>query len=346
MYLTQLGWNNFFQNHFSSRQLLDLFPARVSEENRGFYRVLSEQGEFLAQLSGKFRFRAETNPVVGDWVAVKRNGAAMIEAVLPRKTSLSRKTAGRRTDEQLIAANVDTVFIVSSMNQDLNFRRLERYLTIVWDSGARPVILLNKADLAADPFAVCAEVESVAPGVSIHPLSAKTGEGMTELHPYISCGLTVALIGSSGVGKSTIINALTGLSLEVQEVRESDDSGSHTTTTRQMIVLNAGGILIDTPGMRELQLLENENGISNAFADLESFAENCKFRDCTHRNEPLCAVIAAVESGLLSADRLQSFHKLQAELNFVRTKTDRFAANAKKQREKRACRTVKSFKRA
>src|SRR5262249_4820303 len=149
VYLIQLGWNNFFQNHFSSQQLLDLVPARVSEENRGFYRVLSEQGEFLAQVSGKFRFSSQAYPAVGDWVAVK--GTALIEAVLPRKTSLSRKTAGRKTDEQLIAANIDTVFIVTSMNQDLNFRRLERYLTIVWDSGARPVIILNKADLASDP---------------------------------------------------------------------------------------------------------------------------------------------------------------------------------------------------
>jgi len=351
VYLSQLGWNNFFENHFSLQQQSDLFPARVSEENRGLYRVLSEHGEFLAQISGKFRFRTETSgnyPAVGDWVIIKRQEAdqrAMIESVLPRKSALSRKTAGRKTEEQLIASNIDTVFIVSSMNQELNLRRLERYLTIVWESGAQPVIILNKTDLANDPSAVCAEVEAVAPGVSVQALSAKTGEGMGKLRPYISSGQTIALIGSSGVGKSTMINALAGRSLQVQEVRTSDDRGRHTTTTRQMIVLEEGGILIDTPGMRELQLLENGDGISNTFADLELLAENCKFRDCGHRNEPECAVIAAIESGFLAEDRLQSFHKLQAELNFVRTKTDRFAANAKKQREKRACRSVKSFKR-
>ena len=272
--LEDFGWDEFFSSHFGQLNRSELTPARVTEEFKGSYRVRAECGEYLAEIAGKIKHQAarrEDFPAVGDWVATlvrPHEGRARIEFILQRKTKLSRKAAGRELNEQIVAVNLDTVFVVSSLNRELNLRRIERYLTMVWDSGARPVILLNKADLCADAVARAVEVESIALGMPVHLLSALEKTGLETVQGYLARGTTAAFVGSSGVGKSTIINTLADTALRVQPVREHDDRGQHTTTSRQMIFLPGGGIVIDTPGMRELQLWNNEEGAERAFEDI------------------------------------------------------------------------------
>jgi ribosome biogenesis GTPase len=326
----------------------DACPHALSEESKGFYRVLAEEGEFLAQIAGRVRYHAEERsdfPFVGDWVAIATRpseGRATIVAILPRRTILSRKMAGRAVDEQILATNLDTVFIVTSLSQEFKLRRIERYLALVWESGALPVVLLNKADLCPDAGTVCAEVERVAPGASVYSLSAATGQGLESVRQYLDTGRTAAFIGSSGVGKSTIINALIGRSAQrVQAVRLSDDRGKHTTTSRQMTVLPSGGVMVDTPGMRELQLWESDAGLAQAFEDLEALAQQCKFRDCRHRGEPSCAVAQAIEEGALARERLENHRKMEAELRFLETKTDQHGRHAERERVKRLCKAQK-----
>lgn len=349
MHLTELGWDDFFHHYFPNEAPADCVPARVSQESRGLYRVQAEKGEFLAQVSGQVRFHSTQRsdfPAVGDWTVIEPRAGerwATIHAILPRKTLLSRKIAGKTVAEQILVANVDVVFVVTSINQDFNLRRIERYLAVVWDSGARPVILLNKADLSSDVESFVADLQSVSPGVPMHSLSALTGQGMQQLGRYLRTGQTAVLIGSSGVGKSTIINALTGLELQrVGPVRLSDDRGKHVTTSRQMIFLNDGGILIDTPGLRELQLWDNASGLTLAFTDLETVARRCRFRNCHHRDEPGCAVLLAVQEGTFPKDRLENFRKMEAELNFLQSKIDPAARQRRKAHAKRSC---KAFKR-
>lgn len=327
--LKDLGWNSFFEGHFSDLRQAGLSPARVVEELKCFHRVRCEDGEYLAEIAGRIRHQAEDRehlPAVGDWVAVaprSEEGRARIECILPRRTKLSRKVAGRGQSEQIVATNLDMVFVVSSLNRELNLRRLERYLTVVWDSGARPVVLLNKADLCADADARAADVESITLGVPVHLLSAMEGRGLETVRKYLARGETAAFVGSSGVGKSTIINALAGAqSLRVRPVRENDDRGRHTTTSRQMIFLPGGGIVIDTPGMRELQLWDSHQGMGQAFEDIATLAQRCKFRDCSHRGEPGCEVEAAIRNGLLERERLENHRKLEAELRFRERKLD------------------------
>ncbi len=350
MRLEDLGWNRFFEMHFEQEETDGCVPARVSQESKGFYRVLAQEGDFLAQIAGKVRYRAEERsdfPAVGDWVAVVPRPAearATIVTILPRRTILSRKIAGRAVDTQILATNVDTVLVVASLNQEFNLRRIERYLALAWESGAQPVVLLNKVDLCPDAPTVAAKVEPAAPGAVVHALSAITGDGLEALSHYLAPGRTAAFIGSSGVGKSSIINALLGEgSQRIQPVRASDDRGRHTTTSRQMILLPRGGIVVDTPGMRELQLWESDAGLEQTFEDLEALAQQCRFRDCHHRDEPGCAVAQAIEQGTLDQARLDNYRKLEAELRFLETKTSLNARHTVKQRARQMSKAQKKF---
>src|SRR6266853_2075490 len=320
--------------HFKDFKQSELTPARVVEEFKGLYRVQAAQGEYRAEIAGKIQHQAagrQDFPAVGDWVAIlarSEEARARIEHILPRRTKLSRKVAGRELSEQIIATNLDTVFVVSSMNREFNLRRMERYLTMVWDSGARPVVLLNKADL----WAYAAEVENIAPRTPVHLLSGLQKTGLEAVQDYLARGTTAAFVGSSGVGKSTIINRLANAALRVQPVREQDDRGQHTTTSRQMLFLPCGGILIDTPGMRELQFWNNEEGAGRAFEDIATLARGCKFRDCAHHGEPGCAIAAAINHGLLQPERLENYRKLLAELRFQERKMDPQVARQDKEK--------------
>ena len=344
MKLHKLGWNDFFAAQFAENENAALLPARVIEELKGHYRVLSESGEYLVKVAGSMRFDAGERgdfPAVGDWVGIEPlndKGRATIQALVPRRTKLSRKVAGRRNDEQILAANVDTVFIVAALNQELNLRRIERYAALAWDSGARPVVLLNKADLADDPSALALEVTAAVPGVDVHAVSCVTRAGFADFDKHLVEGQTCVFLGSSGVGKSTLVNALLGNAAQsTGPVRASDDRGRHTTTSRHLFVLPQGAIVIDTPGMRELQLWGGETGVAVAFDDLETTAQTCKFRDCKHESEPGCAVRAAIASGELDAGRLANYQKLEAEMRFAAQKTDQSVALAAKQRIKKLC---------
>ncbi len=350
MALADLGWDDFFAAAFASYAQEGFVPARIVAQ-KGLCQVSTGEGESYADLAGKLRHElkgpggASGYPAVGDWVALRPptgDGRALIHAVLPRKSKFSRKVAGQRTDEQVVAANVDTIFLVSGLDGDFNPRRIERYLTAAWDSGARPVVVLNKLDRCEDPDACLLEAESVAMGVSVHRVSALTGEHCEELHAYLGPGQTVSLLGSSGVGKSTLINRLLGLEVQrTREVREDDDRGRHTTTHRELFRVASGGLLIDTPGLREIQLWEGDQGIESAFADVESLAENCRFADCRHQGEPGCAVEAAAASGALPAGRLESYRKLQRELRQVHLRQDDLARLQEKKKNKALHRAIR-----
>jgi ribosome biogenesis GTPase len=301
----------------------------VTIQNRGLYVVAGDDGELEAELTGRLRHEAGSGelPAVGDWVALRPpvgDGRASIAAVLPRRTKLSRKAAEREPEEQVLAANVDVIFLVTSLNRELKLRRLERYLATAWESGASPVILLTKSDLADDPEPIRAEVEAIAFGVAVHVLSSLTGEGIDELPPYFEGHRTGVFLGSSGVGKSTLINALAGDELQATAaIRESDDRGRHTTTRRELLLLPDGGIVIDTPGMRELQLWESDEGMDTAFADIAELTARCRFSDCSHRREPGCAIKQALADGSLDRARWDSYTKLQRELFALEVKLDK-----------------------
>ena len=324
MQLTDLGWNAFFDKNFEPFRDQDLTPARIARQNRLDYLMVGEPGELAGEISGRFRHDAEGQggfPTVGDWVAVSarpNEGRATIHARLPRSSAFLRKVAGQLTEEQVVAANIDTIFIVCGLDGNFNLRRIERYLLLVYDSGAMPVILLNKADLCPATEERHSQVEAIALGVAIHAISATQRQGFDTLYEHIRPGATAAFLGSSGVGKSTIINSLLGTQrLQVGAVRENDSRGRHITTHRELIILPGGGIVIDTPGMREIQVWGDEEGLKQAFDDIESLAAGCRFSDCRHLHEPGCAVQAAILDGSLDPRRFQSYAKLQKELRYL-----------------------------
>jgi len=336
--LERLGWDEFFAAAFEVHAAEGLLPGRVAVQHGGVYDVYTEIGELHAEPSGRLRHEATGSgelPAAGYWVAVEpveAGSRTRIQAVLPRRTVFSRKVALGETEQQVVAANVDVAFLVSSLNQDLNLRRLERYLTMAWESGAVPVVVLSKGDLVTDPEAAVAEVQAVAIGVPVHVVSSVTGAGLEELLGYLRGDRTGALLGSSGVGKSTLVNRLLGEELlDVQEIR-SDGRGRHTTTRRELVPLPGGGLLLDTPGMRELQLWDAGSGIDDAFAEILELAGRCRFSDCAHETEPGCAVHAAIDRGALSLDRLLSYRKLQRELRMLERRQDQRARSEERKR--------------
>ncbi len=350
MELMDLGWNSYFERLFEPYKPQGLLPLRIIRENKEKYIALGLQGELICEVSGKFRFESTTKsnfPSVGDWVVGtirEEEKKGTIHAILPRQNSFSRKVAGHTTEEQIVAANINTIFIVTGLDLNYNVRRIERFLTLVWNSGATPVILLNKSDLCFDFELKKIEVESIAIGVDVYTISASQNLGLEFLSKYIQIGKTVAFLGSSGVGKSTIINSLLGNNqLKVNEVSEEGSRGKHTTTHRELILLPNGGIVIDTPGMRELQLWGEEEGLKQTFEDIEELAETCRFTDCNHETEPGCAVLEAIQNGTIDLKRLESYHKLKKEFSYLEQRQTMNPTILEKSRSKPISKLIKKY---
>ncbi len=326
MSLASLGWDSIFAASFETHARAGLIPARVAADLGPLFRLLTETGEALGEPSGRLRHEACSRadlPAVGDWVVAgaQPEGRAVIHAVLPRRTAFVRKAAGKDAQPQVVAANVDTVFLVCGLDGDFNPRRIERALLLAWESGATPVVVLNKADLCDDLDARLHDTASL--GAPVVVVSAAEGRGLHALAAWLVPGRTVALLGSSGVGKSTLANRLLGDERQAtRAVRAGDDRGRHTTTRRELFPLPCGALLLDTPGLREFALWGDEAGLRAAFDDVDALARDCAFSDCSHASEPRCAVRAAVEAGRLPAERLESWFKLQAELRSLAVRQD------------------------
>ena len=352
--LESFGWNTFFLKNFQTTEIADSVPARVISESKNSFQVYSQYGELTAKISGRLRHHAgEENlyPAVGDWVIIKpmvNEGKAIIHGVLRRRSEFSRKVAGERTEKQVVSANIDTVFIVCGLDggRNLNLRRIERYITLAWRSGATPVIILNKADLCPDVDMLVRSVQEVAQGVTVLTVSAKEHTGLDTLKKYLTKGQTVAFLGSSGVGKSSLINSLLGINRQpTKEVRPDDLMGRHTTTKRELILLPDGGIVIDTPGMRELQLWAGEGDLKETFRDIEVLAKQCRFKDCSHNAESGCAVKAAINRGETDPARLDSYHKLQKELGYLVSREEQSTRLYEKAKWKNIAKWRKELKR-
>jgi ribosome biogenesis GTPase len=347
MQLSLLGWNQRFAAAFTAHGSSGLVPGRVIQQFNHLYTVATEAGETRAQLSGRLRYESAPQqlPVTGDWVALRvpsNQGVAQVLAVLPRVSRFSRRAAGKGCREQVAAANLDFAFLVTGLDNDFSPRRIERYLTAAWDSGATPVVVLNKLDLCIDAASRVHAVEQVAFGTAIHAVSALRGDGLDGLARYCLPGKTVALVGSSGVGKSTLINRLLGSESQSTQPVLEDGRGRHTTTRRELLFCAQGGMVIDTPGMRELQLWDDE-GLQVTFDEIETLARKCRYRDCRHQGEPGCAVLEAVNTGVLSAERLSSLHKLQREVAWLDRQEDPRADLAEKRRWKSIHKAAKRF---
>jgi ribosome biogenesis GTPase len=342
--LDHLGFSSFFAAQFSELNRPDLVPARVSADGQSVWQLAGSQAT-LGELSGKLRhgLSYEQRPAVGDWVAVADSrDRAIIHHILPRRTALVRRAASLDAVSQVIAANVDLFGIVTSANQDLNPRRIERYLAAVWESGASPMIVLNKVDLVSDVEPLRATLDEVALAVPVVEVSAVTGDGLADLQAALAPGKTVAFIGSSGVGKSSLVNRLLGHEAQhVSGIREDDARGRHTTTRRELRILPAGAVLIDTPGMRELGLTDDAGGVETAFADISELAEGCRFTDCRHEGEPGCAVQAALYDGTLSVERWESYRKLQREVAAYEARQDPVLAAERRRQWKMITKSVR-----
>jgi ribosome biogenesis GTPase / thiamine phosphate phosphatase len=331
MDLELLGWDGAFADLFAPWAAGGHRPGRVIAAHRGGDLVATAQGELLAQATGRLRHLAGPAvaglPAVGDWVAVRHG---RVHAVLPRRTAVTRRTPGSNAGEQVLAANVDLVVVVVAPGRDANPRRVERLLALAWESAAQPVVVLGRADLCpdlgTDVASELAGLAAVTPGVRVLALSCYTGEGVDEVAAMLTPGRTAVLLGSSGVGKSTLVNRLAGRDLLATGEVRNDGKGRHTTTTRQLVVLAGGGLVIDTPGLRELGLWTGGAGAAAAFDDVEVLATGCRFNDCRHRTEPGCAVLEALEDGRLPADRLAAWEKLQRELAWAERRADPLAA--------------------
>lgn len=354
-----LGWNDYFQTQLEKYEINDgIEPARISQEHKGLYKIINTEGEYLAELSGRMRYTAVDNrdfPAVGDWVLVKiysSEGKAIIHGMLSRKNSLSRKgLSGRKSDlqgktlEQILAANIDTVFLVNGLDSDFSLRRIERYMTSIYENSMNPVIILNKTDLVNNPDEYVSRAESIAFGVPVIPVSGLTDSGIDDLKRYIRARNTIVFLGSSGVGKSTIINRLFGMERQrVNSVRESDQKGRHTTTGRELMILPDGGILIDTPGMREFQPWKNEEDTARAFEDIESIASGCRFRDCKHESEPGCAVREALKQGDLDPGRYKNYNRMKREARYLETRMEGSAQLAEKKKWKAINKLQRGYK--
>jgi ribosome biogenesis GTPase len=345
--LEDLGWDAARQEEWEQAKAPGQVPGRVTVEHRGQHRVWVDGGEIRARFGRRPLEDGGSRPVVGDWVAVvpSDSGDARIARVMPRRTALSRRAAGDRDVEQPLAANVDVAFVVAGLDGDFNPRRVERALVLVWESGARPVILLNKSDAFPEVVDRVREMEEVAAGVPVHAISAKTGDGVEVVRGALGRGVTAVLLGSSGAGKSTLANQLLGFERQAtREVREDDSRGRHTTTHRELVVLPEGGILIDTPGLRELQLWASTESLDTAFTEVADLSAACRFTDCQHEGEPGCAVRAAVADGRLPEDRLASYQKLKAELRHLETRVDVQAALDQKRKWRSIHRLAKRHK--
>lgn len=347
MDLRNYGWNDELGAQFENYAKRGLIPARVVKQSRDLSTLATPFGELPGEVSGKFRHLAKNlsdYPVVGDWVAIGQAGTdlAIIQAILPRRSAFARKAAGEAVEAQVAAANIDMVFLVSGLDGDFNLRRIERYVTTAWESGAEPVIVLNKADVCPDLESVIAAAKSVAPDVPVIAVSALAEGGMKDLKPFLTPRKTVALLGSSGVGKSTLINRLLGEErFRTAPMSDAEEGrGRHTTTMRELVRLPGGALLIDTPGMRELQLWADEEDLDRTFDDIEGLAARCRFPDCRHEQEPGCAVRGAVEAGTLDRRRLESYLKLRREMQFMELKKD---DKKRRQQEKAAGRRFASM---